>query len=234
MARWNISQNSNNNSKDEASALDPWLQLLHERASGPNGLFEEYTYDDLDSVVAATPSGWFSSLWKLQEACLRPDMLLVDRNWRLFAVGPNNLVVTLDNLVALVNEVEVFKYKNRVPVVSEEEIRRLPTGTTIPDSQSTAVLSNLLPVIDPIPEPEDYQALSMPRGAAELRLIINKFEMQQILNTNPITILALANQRYCKHSRARAIMSVVGATHWYKCNVEQSGGQSSEEGLVLG
>ena len=228
-------KNSKSNSGPDISALDPWLRLFYEKATTEStGLFEHYTYSDLTSVEAATPSGWFSSLWTLQEACLRPDMLLVDRNWRLFAVGPNNLVVTLDNLIALVADLETHKFVNNFPVVSQEDIEKLPLGETILDSQSAAVLSDLLPAIDPLPEPEDYKIAPMPRGAAELRSIVNRFEMQQILDAKPITILALANQRYCEHSRAQAIMSVVGATRWYTHHLEQSGRQPSEKGQMLG
>jgi hypothetical protein len=30
----------------------------------------------------AIPNKWFTSLWTLQEVCLRPDMIPCDRNWR--------------------------------------------------------------------------------------------------------------------------------------------------------
>jgi len=42
---------------------------------------------------------WFTSLWTLQEICLRPDMLIADKHLR--PLSPGNAVVTFDNLVAL-------------------------------------------------------------------------------------------------------------------------------------
>lgn len=42
---------------------------------------------------------WFTSLWTLQEVCLRPDMLIADKHLRL--LSPGNAVITFDNLVAL-------------------------------------------------------------------------------------------------------------------------------------
>lgn len=66
------------------------------------------------------PDGWFSSLWTLQEACLRPDLYLCDRNWRVarpsgdqHSIGIQG-AITLDCLVALFNAVllDLQKYGN--------------------------------------------------------------------------------------------------------------------------
>lgn len=227
-------KNSKSKSRDEFTVLDSWIQELYKSASQPTHLFESYTYSGSGSLAAATPSGWFSSLWTLQEACLRPDMLLVDRNWRVFSVGPNNLIVTLETLVALVQEMEVQKFKYRTVTITEAEFQRLPIGKSVLDPQASAVLCDLLPIISPLPEAGDWELPDMPRGAAELRTIVNKYEMQQILDIKSTTVLSLANQRYCEHSRAQAIMSVVGATKWYTDQLKQFGSQPAEEGLVLG
>lgn len=63
-----------------------------------------------DNIVGwYEPDGWFSSLWTLQEACLRPDLYLCDRNWRVaksrgdqYSVGIHG-AITLDSLIALFN-----------------------------------------------------------------------------------------------------------------------------------
>ncbi|KAL2852037.1 hypothetical protein BJY01DRAFT_260129 [Aspergillus pseudoustus] len=47
-------------------------------------------------------NAWFSSLWTLQELCLRPDMIFVDRQWRPFSV--QDKPVRLDDLAALYGE----------------------------------------------------------------------------------------------------------------------------------
>ncbi|KAG2411668.1 hypothetical protein HFD88_009224 [Aspergillus terreus] len=50
-------------------------------------------------------NGWFSSLWTLQEVCLRPDMRLCDRQWNVFAVGwSRETPVRIDSLVTLMEE----------------------------------------------------------------------------------------------------------------------------------
>ncbi|KAK8128703.1 hypothetical protein PG984_009811 [Apiospora sp. TS-2023a] len=45
--------------------------------------------------------GWMSSLWTLQEAFIRPDMILMSRDFELLSVGKNT-AITLDLLVTLV------------------------------------------------------------------------------------------------------------------------------------
>ncbi|RDW72873.1 hypothetical protein BP6252_06780 [Coleophoma cylindrospora] len=48
------------------------------------------------------PVGWFTSLWTLQEACIRPDMWLCDRNWNVLRAD-EKLPIPLDYIVALFN-----------------------------------------------------------------------------------------------------------------------------------
>ena len=48
-------------------------------------------------------SGWFNSLWTLQEVCLRPDMLICSRNWEILTVNSTK-PVALDTIIALQNE----------------------------------------------------------------------------------------------------------------------------------
>jgi hypothetical protein len=42
---------------------------------------------------------WFTSLWTLQEICLRPAMLIANRDWEFVALG--DILVTFDEIVAL-------------------------------------------------------------------------------------------------------------------------------------
>ena len=46
-----------------------------------------------------TLEGWFTSLWTLQELCLRPDMVLYDKDWRPLTQG--NFVVPFDHISTL-------------------------------------------------------------------------------------------------------------------------------------
>ena len=60
--------------------------------------------------------GWFSSLWTLQEICLRPDMILCDRKWRLLRIGEKMPFMQMDHLVALFNTcLDNFPKKLSVP-----------------------------------------------------------------------------------------------------------------------
>ena len=70
--------------EDEGTPESPWV-------------FE----DQNDATV--TPDRWFTSLWTLQEVCLRPDMILCDRDWSVFGVGEAefHVPISLDHLVAL-------------------------------------------------------------------------------------------------------------------------------------
>jgi hypothetical protein len=62
----------------------------------------ELASDPEDVSTELMIDGWFSSLWTLQELCLRPDMVLFDRQWHAFTLGgPGNPAIRLDDLVAL-------------------------------------------------------------------------------------------------------------------------------------
>ncbi len=52
-----------------------------------------------------TRCGWFSSLWTLQEAVLRPDMILCDRNWKELRLydDPKSPLIPIDYILALVD-----------------------------------------------------------------------------------------------------------------------------------
>ncbi|KAF2252744.1 hypothetical protein BU26DRAFT_560100 [Trematosphaeria pertusa] len=89
------------------------LPRIRDAASQPSGLAiparaeDEGTpecpwlFQDQDDKTV-TPDRWFTSLWTLQEACLRPDMVLCDRDWTMFTIGGEDQVpILLDHLVAL-------------------------------------------------------------------------------------------------------------------------------------
>jgi hypothetical protein len=56
-----------------------------------------------DQIV--TPDRWFTSLWTLQEACLRPDMILCDKNWDIFGLQSKDdkVPILLDDIIALLS-----------------------------------------------------------------------------------------------------------------------------------
>jgi hypothetical protein len=65
-------------------------------------------------------NGWFTSLWTLQEACLRPDFYLANKHWNLLSLRNGEAPVSLDCLVALFN-----KMWTKVPY---DQVSLLPRG----------------------------------------------------------------------------------------------------------
>ena len=68
------------------------------------------------------PDGWFSSLWTLQEACLRPDLYLCNQHWEVFAPeNSSTTAVPLDHIIALINStVPAMLQSNDVPLATHE------------------------------------------------------------------------------------------------------------------
>ena len=83
----------------------------------PIELYSEEPLDgghpDQADIEIMPPLPWFTSLWTLQEACLRPDMALCNKNWEPLTAGPGT-IVTLDHLVALNNFIDKRMYQNSV------------------------------------------------------------------------------------------------------------------------
>ena len=65
--------------------------------------FSQHVPENPDLAIGHGPCPWFTSLWTLQELCLRPDMLLFDRNWTPFRLfdEPSSPEVPLDTILAL-------------------------------------------------------------------------------------------------------------------------------------
>lgn len=82
----------------EDNEFPPWVIHLDDR----NKNLELELASDRDHGESGEMNGWFSSLWTLQELCLRPDMTLFDRQWHPFAIdGTRDTAVRLDDLIAL-------------------------------------------------------------------------------------------------------------------------------------
>ena len=67
------------------------------------------------------PSGWFTSLWTLQEACLRPDMYICNKSWKFLTL--NRVVPVLFDAMIAISQM-VFKF-----FASKELIQCLPKGS---------------------------------------------------------------------------------------------------------
>lgn len=82
--------------------IDP-LQPRRSDVDKPSGFFDKYDFHSISPTDEMKVSGWFSSLWTLQEICLRPDMWLCSRDWVLFTAG-NSTPVAFNTIVAIVGE----------------------------------------------------------------------------------------------------------------------------------
>ncbi|KAF2107368.1 hypothetical protein BDV96DRAFT_305109 [Lophiotrema nucula] len=69
----------------------------------PTGFFQNYDFQASLTESDMEAIGWFTSLWTLQEICLRPDMWLCSSDWQLFTVG-NNVPISFNTIIALVGE----------------------------------------------------------------------------------------------------------------------------------
>lgn len=109
--------------------------------SRPSGL-----YNISDDRSMPEPSGWFSSLWTLQEACLRPHMELLNREGKAMFIGAETLA--LDGLLALAEWVRI-KILTKYPFLQEIEIR-IPQGPSelysLSDNFQLAFLININPL----------------------------------------------------------------------------------------
>lgn len=68
---------------------------------------------DPESTEIALPMPWLTSLWTLQEACLRPDMVLCNKSWQPLTARDRTLV-PLDHLVTLDNYISRGEYQSSV------------------------------------------------------------------------------------------------------------------------
>lgn len=142
-------------------------------------------------------NGWFSSLWTLQELCLRPDMRLCTKTWELLTVGEDDLtVVGMDDLVALAQGgkfVELQREGVGATPASGSSMSRSPTGML-------------------------RQIEARSRATDHLWEMLDLSGVDHLLDASRSTILTLGNQRYCKEFRAEAIMSALGVTDWHTSN----------------
>lgn len=54
----------------------------------------------------------------------------------------------------------------------------------------------------------------LPRGAAELKVLVERTGMVELRSMSPLTVLTLGNQRYCESRRRAASLLHHVITHW--------------------
>ena len=159
------------------------------------GLFQDYVFrnditaDDMEAI------GWFTSLWTLQEICLRPDMWLCDGNWNLFTVG-DNVPIPFNTIIGLVGQCMRIS-RDEATVYGRQDLDL--SVTFMSRSDRLKVLIN------------EYQ---YPRGFVELLELVDRTGMRDLHIMKKEYIMLLGSQRYCESRRGEAIMSVLDAKEW--------------------
>jgi hypothetical protein len=90
------------NRKNEVPSKEPESMVVQDAGiSGSSRALELFNSPlDADTSTEKSPvNPWFTSLWTLQEICLRPDILLCNATWDLLMVG--DVAIAFDELVAL-------------------------------------------------------------------------------------------------------------------------------------
>ena len=188
---------------------------------------------------------WFTSLWALQEACMRPDMWLCRRDWqplRLFPFNPkvkfySHQNISLDGLIALFNDdTAISQFQTEAYKMDAMDSTEDPSGffDRAQDHMNSDLFSS--DAFDIVSEHPEHALVS---GDAPMRYtktvqhihnanaLLKCVRLDYLLETSPIEVLTLADMRYCQGRRAEAIMSVMGAVKWFET-------AKQDDTLVLG
>ena len=161
-------------------------------------LNNHYNYKPNISESDLKPSAWFTSLWTLQEVCLRPDMLLCSKHWDMLTIG-NGQPISLNSLTTL-----------------SGHILHQTGSTSILISSQAAKSHRFDPILLEIDPNERLNALlregQYPKEYLELFILLKKTGLEDLQNIDRESILKLGCQRHYKEGRAEAIMSVIGST----------------------
>ena len=150
------------------------------------------------------PSDWFSGVWTLQEAYLRPNMILADRNWNILC-DPAGEPISLEELFALDHVVwDLGTYGTQL------------IGGFLLKGHGVegAPVDELMQI-----HRKDGFKEKCPPGPRQLTSMIAKTHLFSRSLGSRVDPLIQANGRFCtagRSGRAEAIMSSLGITDWYK------------------
>lgn len=192
-------------------------EMMHQSFLDSRGVF--LTDSLFCGPVTKTHPGT-TSLWTLQEVCLRPDMALCNRHWQPLLAG-DNTIISLDTLIVLAT------FLSRDVVRTKSEQLRSATGSweTILRPPPTYARNRQ----------ELAEAISdlWHRKVPHVKVFLGKVESSLLWRARALSaldVLAIGQRREVSGKgpvrRAEAIMSAVGATSWYKKRVHNGiGGQ---------
>ncbi|GAB7334346.1 hypothetical protein MBLNU13_g06363t2 [Cladosporium sp. NU13] len=144
------------------------------------------------------PNPWLTSLWTLQEFCLRPDIWLCANDWT-FASACDVVPLPLNGILDIYSQYLFRAGSLHSPLA---HLKFLAKG----------VLRNLAASIFRMP---DLHTPDYTPAFKELRNFRDATGIGGKPDLTPIDILSIGDRRVCNGRRAQAIMSAVGATEWY-------------------
>ena len=153
---------------------------------------------------------WFTSLWTLQEYCLRPDMIVLDKEWRPLT-RPSGRFIYLDDLVAFMHfcQTTMLRPTRFYDFESDSADRKRWKNRLERYREQDKTYADLARV----PYENDISGL-WPDGPMELGLLTAGANLIHA-HQGPSKILRFGDMRECSGRRAEAIMSALGATKWY-------------------
>lgn len=166
------------------------------------------------------PSPWFSSLWTLQEAYLRPDMVLYNRSWEPLADSAGS-IFTLEMLWTIMNTIELLMADSRTQEnwLSQLDPEAEEVEWQIWDNmRSSRRLDGSL-----------FSINNLPLGVQQLHALCEPMSTIRKAGPSRAHILAQSHSRQCSDQRAPGIMAVLGLSDWQIPKVPPK-----EEELVLG
>lgn len=174
-------------------------------------------------------TGWFSSLWTLQESMMRPDMIFLNKQWEPLVTGAR-LAVTLGSLSSLAGAFDDYHC-----------VSQTAEGYDAPNNEVWNLCGRdrhpltLWCGQPEVPRSCDGHSDVFPEGLLEFRRYTQDLKLKDYIYTNNLSAMVIGETRACTHSRAEAIMAVTDASDWFLGQtVEQFQQSQHAEGLVLG
>ena len=203
------------------------LSLLEQNANQPAHILNDRDEEDV------LPR-WFTSLWTLQEFCLRPDMILYDSHWRPLKITGDDLIY-LDDFIALMHFAQAtMTLPSRFHIFHIDFLKQRRWKSKKDELREMDRVDNELN--NSIHDRPDIKKI-WPAGPVELALLTSGTNLMHAYQ-GPSKILRFGDMRQCSGRRAEAIMSAIGAIDWYREYMKQvtvsSGQVISEPDLVLG
>lgn len=163
--------------------------------------------EPLFSLPTSASHPWLTSLWTLQEVCLRPDMALCSRDWKPL-LSSNSGIVSLDTLILFaINAIGEIRAHDPRPCMQGP---RFPSNLhpTPPYSTNTKAVRKAIKAYERDEFPDVWMLMNT----------ISKTQLWRVGSHSAAGTLSMAQRRQVSEKgstrRAEAIMSAVGATSW--------------------